>query len=741
MFLRNTARLAALGLLSFILVACGGSSSSTSCASVNANCNDPVQSFNALGADGPMAFAIIELFRLSDYLLSPIGAPNLLDASARSDANGQALGLNISQSDGNGNPPGAGPFVLQVRVDAGTTLDTTTGAEPVIKAVRSIITAADFAARSDTTFFYATPLTTIGVDQAIALAGSTDTADVVNQMQAASTNVLQAFGFGLDPASDIFRLAPVLDPSTDGDLPTQSAVAQYRAAIETVAEIVAQVVASESVTATQIIDAVSADMSNDPNAYVGENPGNATVDALVTEVATVDTNYLSANGRFPSNDGSANIEELLDGELPNSAPLAGAINAAPQKADFDGDGSPNDADSDNYDPTSSADTDGDTIDDSVDNCPNDANGPSDPSNQLDNDGDGIGDVCDPDADGDGVNGDGAGGPGDDDNDLNNMVITDAEPSTGAGDVPGDGIDDVGGNGPNGPLNGPDNCVLGALDDLGNSISAARAENPDQTNTDVDLNNNPDAFGDQCDNDADGDSAPGDGSGGPGTGPGSDPDDLDPTVFPGETDADGVADVDDNCPGTPNASQTAGTTNAFGKAEPFGVACDFDDDGFPDTAAEDIPGTLGDGIPVDNCPMDANPGQEDNDALTDPGPPALPKGDACDTDDDNDSIPDGADPEPFVAVSSYHFDLFYTQQSSAGSDFQLATKSESVLQVAAPTIDTATSNDLDLGTDELGTGNFNITSDYETVQDTLDFAGAACTASNCFATAAATPTMA
>lgn len=46
----------------------------------------------------------------------------------------------------------------------------------------------------------------------------------------------------------------------------------------------------------------------------------------------------------------------------------------------------------------SADSDGDGIDDDLDNCPDDAN-----PDQIDTDGDGEGDACDPDDDGDGVN--------------------------------------------------------------------------------------------------------------------------------------------------------------------------------------------------------------------------------------------------------------------------------------------------------------------------------------------------
>ncbi|MGB5326106.1 MAG: hypothetical protein WBN40_11875, partial [Pseudomonadales bacterium] len=370
-----------------------------------------------------MAFAIVELFRLSDYLSSPLGAPNLVESSVRSDATGLASGVRLKQSDANGAPAGPGPFVLQVRVDPGLTIDTTTGVEPAVKTVRTIITSADFAARDANTQFYATPLTTLGLEQAASRAASPTAANVVAQMMQASADVLQAFGFGLATSNDIFRLPPILDASTAGDLAAQLNVAQYRVAIETFAEIVEQVVADEGVTSKQIMDAVAADMADGlpVNAYVGENPGNATVDAVVVETTSVTSSYLnapSATARFPSDDGSINVEELLDGELPNNAALAGTINVDPQPADFDGDRTPNASDSDDYDPASSADADSDGIDDASDNCV--LNTPDDLGNNINlaraanpgqenEDGDAFGDSCDNDADADGANGDGSGG--------------------------------------------------------------------------------------------------------------------------------------------------------------------------------------------------------------------------------------------------------------------------------------------------------------------------------------------
>ena len=116
------------------------------------------------------------------------------------------------------------------------------------------------------------------------------------------------------------------------------------------------------------------------------------------------------------------------------------------------------------------DTDCDGIDDSIDNCPSDAN-----ADQADSDGDGIGDVCDPslDSDGDGI-----------DNDSDNCP---EDANTDQADSDGDGIGDV--------CDVTDSDGDGIDDDLDN---CPEDSNADQADTDGD------GFGDACDDDIDGD---------------------------------------------------------------------------------------------------------------------------------------------------------------------------------------------------------------------------------------------
>ena len=81
---------------------------------------------------------------------------------------------------------------------------------------------------------------------------------------------------------------------------------------------------------------------------------------------------------------------------------------------------------------------------------------------------------------------------------------------------------------------------------------------------------------------------------------------------GDSDGDDVPDIPDNCPLVANADQ------ADGDGDGVGNVCD-------------------------NCPDDHNPDQTNTDAIV--NPPGDSPGDACDADDDDDTVLDGEDADP------------------------------------------------------------------------------------------------
>ncbi len=96
----------------------------------------------------------------------------------------------------------------------------------------------------------------------------------------------------------------------------------------------------------------------------------------------------------------------------------------------------------------------------------------------------------------------------------------------------------------------------------------------------------------------------------------------------DSDLDGVADADDNCPLVENADQADADGDGVGDACQPDLADDADDDMVVDGE--------------DNCPDVSNPGQTDTDGDG--------EGDACDDDDDNDNVPDTADNCPLTPNS-------------------------------------------------------------------------------------------
>jgi hypothetical protein len=106
----------------------------------------------------------------------------------------------------------------------------------------------------------------------------------------------------------------------------------------------------------------------------------------------------------------------------------------------------------------------------------------------------------------------------------------------------------------------------------------------------------------------------------------------------DADADSVADLDDNCPNTPNTDQA--DSNGFEDGDGIGDACE--DSGGSGPVDSDGDGYSDD---VDNCPDMYNPGQEDSNGFED----GTGAGDACEDepamsypDEDSDGVSDAND---------------------------------------------------------------------------------------------------
>ncbi|MBU3728009.1 MAG: hypothetical protein FGM37_02015, partial [Phycisphaerales bacterium] len=284
-------------------------------------------------------------------------------------------------------------------------------------------------------------------------------------------------------------------------------------------------------------------------------------------------------------------------------------------------------DGDAYPDCVDGDDDGDGVDDVADNCPLTSN-----ADQLNTDNDAYGNACDGDDDGDGV-----------DDVADNCPLT---PNASQLDTDSDAY----GNACDGDDDGDGDADTSDCAPLNRDIYTGAAESCDSVDSDCDgslvdefLNTDGDTYPDCVDSDDDGDGdadasdcAPLDRDIYTGAAESCDSVDSDcdgslvdgfpntdgdayPDCVDSDDDADGVDDVADNCPLTPNADQLDTDSDAYGNA------CDGDDDA---DGVDDV---------ADNCPLTPNADQLDTDSDA--------YGNACDGDDDGDGDADTSDCAP------------------------------------------------------------------------------------------------
>ena len=353
----------------FMLQACGGGG--------GAPAEPETQNVSGGGVKGPLANAIVTAYNFD------ASAPDFKGSVAgtgSTDASAAITGLSLSI-------PLAPPYILEFTSDA-TTTDITTGQAPVISTLRTVLTQALLDGGEQV---YATPLTTMATDIAITNAdssiapyvgnndGTTTAAEFIAALDIAAAQVVSTLGFGASSNVDIFDTPPLIDDTTD-TLGEQSAVAEYRTAVESLTAMVHHLgtnTATPAVTAEEMLTALTNDLGD--GAIDGSTGG--PIDATVTnELETVDPATLPIPN---TDDGTGNpqtpadVEDILVDEKTDTGSTTpttdledGTIDVTPATAE------------------TNPSQDGDTIPDSADNCPVTAN-----EDQADANNNGVGNAC------------------------------------------------------------------------------------------------------------------------------------------------------------------------------------------------------------------------------------------------------------------------------------------------------------------------------------------------------------
>lgn len=514
------ARIASALLLALALAGCDSDGSRS-----GGGGGDDSSSMGGSGVKGPLANAEVNAYAFDGAAQNFQGT--LLD-SGETTAGAAISGIVIPGSH-------SGAVILEIAADGDTT-DLTTGAAPVITRLLTVVAAGNLGQP-----VYPSPLTTIAFRLAGANGDSTASpysgdgdgtlseAEFLSAFGVAARQTASTLGFGLESGADLNTTPPLITDETD-TLEEQAAAARYRTAIEAVSAVVEnmkQTSQGNNPDSTVQNDDLLAGLADDlsDGAIDGQAGGEAIaafadVDDVAAEV-TVDPATLKIPGTEISvtdvEDEMVREKEDTGSETDTTALEDGSASADPEPA------------------TTEPDSDDDSVNDSQDNCPLEAN-----ADQANFDGDDKGDVCDDDDDNDGVA------------DSDDAFPLDASETE---DTDGDGIG-----------NNAD------TDDDGDGTSDEEDAFPLDESEDTDTDG--DGIGNNADTDDDGDGVGDEEDAFP-----TDPNETTDTDSDGtgdnadqDADGDGVEDEFDNCPLTDNPDQ------ADSDGDGVGDACDSDNPG-------------------------------------------------------------------------------------------------------------------------------------------------------------------